>query len=53
MRALTIFIFFTGYNQRLGNVGTFQNAGALHMFLVIEVQNVRDQIMIGRRYKHT
>lgn len=54
MRALTIliYVFFTVYNQRLGNVGTFQNAGALHTFLVIEVQNVRDQIMIGRKYKH-
>lgn len=40
MRALTIFmVFFTVYNQRLGNVGKFQNAGAnLHTFLVIEVK---------------
>lgn len=53
MRALTIFMFFfTVYNQSLGSVGIFQNAGALHTFLVIEVQNVCDQIMIGRRYKH-
>lgn len=52
MRSLTIFmVFFTVYNQRLGNVGKFQNAGAnFHMFLVIKVQNVRDQIS-GRRYK--
>lgn len=46
-----IYGFFTVYNQRLGNVGKFQNAGAnFHMFLVIKVQNVRDQIS-GRRYK--
>lgn len=46
-----IYVFFTVYNQRLGNVGRFQNAGAnLHTFLVIEAQNVRDQIS-GRRYK--
>ena len=40
MRASTIFMFFfTFYNQRLGNVSKFQNAGAnLHTFLVIEVK---------------
>ena len=33
-------------------MGKFQNAGAnLYKFLVIEVQNVRDQIS-SRRYKH-
>ena len=46
-----IYGFFTVYNQRLGNVSKFQNAGAnFHTFLVIKVQNVRDQIS-GRRYK--
>lgn len=34
-----IYVFFTVYNQRLGNVGKFQNAGAnLHTFLLIEVK---------------
>lgn len=51
MRSLTIFmVFFTVYNQRLGNVGKFQNGANFHTFLVIKVQNVRDQIS-GRRYK--
>lgn len=50
MRALTIFMVFLQFITK--GWGKFQNAGAnFHTFLVIKVQNVRDQIS-GGRYKH-